>query len=207
MGKKCSMMIQWDDEEKSVEYYSSSTNQSIVESAMKVFNISIPIEQLVVLTADRKELSRGQTIPFEGYPSASFILHQKALDSSDYETNVLCIDCEGEVTKYCYDPKKTIQEYFNRYINDKEYEEMKDDTCLTTKNRLVYNVNSTLGDLNIKPNDVLYFMLIEESIQSLITIYYQPLDRQIEYGYEENKKVIEYLSSALKVMILPLFHV
>lgn len=84
---------------------------------------------------------------------------------------------------------------------------MKDDTCLTIKNRLVCNVNSTLSDLKIKPNDVLYFMLIEESIQSLIMIYYQPLDRQIEYGYEENKKVIEYLSSALKVMILPLFHV
>lgn len=162
---------------------------------------------MVLLTADRKELSRDQTIPFEGYPKVSFILHQKALDSSDNETDVISIDCEGKVTKYRYDPKKTIQEYFNRYISDKEYEEMKDDTCLTTKNRLIYNVNSTLGDLKIKPNDVLYFMLIEESIQSLITIYYQSLDRQIEYGYEENKKVIEYLSSALKVMILSLFHV
>lgn len=80
MGKKCSMMIQWDDKEKSVEYYSSSTNQSIIESAMKEFSISIPIEQLVLLTTDRKELGRDQTIPFEGYPSASFILHQKALD-------------------------------------------------------------------------------------------------------------------------------
>lgn len=52
--KKCYMKIQWNGEKRSVEYHTSISNRSIIESAMREFNITTPIRQLRLVTQDRK---------------------------------------------------------------------------------------------------------------------------------------------------------
>lgn len=55
--KKCYMKIQWNGEKRSVEYHTSISNRSIIESAMREFNITTPIRQLRLVTQDRKSWS------------------------------------------------------------------------------------------------------------------------------------------------------
>lgn len=72
VGKKCIMLVKWNGKEKSIEYISSTPNRSLIETAMNVFNINIPIEQVSMSSLDGKELNPDQTIPFDGYEDSIF---------------------------------------------------------------------------------------------------------------------------------------
>ena len=52
VGKICALKIQWNGESKYVKNISSTPNRSIMETAMKSFNITIPIEDLYMLSLD-----------------------------------------------------------------------------------------------------------------------------------------------------------
>lgn len=78
VGKGCSIQITWGSEKRIVEYISSTPHRTIIEAAMKVFNITIPIDQLYLSTQKgERMLDTNQTIPFKGYPNSAYILCQK----------------------------------------------------------------------------------------------------------------------------------
>lgn len=204
VGKKCSILIQWNNEKKFVDYVSCTPCLSIIEFSMKVFNISIPIEQLYLLTIDRKEVNVNQTIPFNGYPCEMLILYRKSNmtpDSSDDSNDEDIFICyEDDINTYPYDQNKTIKKYFHQYLQDTESTDMENDSCFTTKNLHFYNFSSTLGDLRIKPKDTLYFTSIEDVDESCIWIYHQAQDKLYDYHYDMNKTVGDYISFSLKVI-------
>lgn len=218
VGKKCAMEIQWNGETKNVKYISSTPIRSIMETAMKSFNITIPMEELYMLSLDGKQkFDEKQTIPFDGYGNTSFVLYRKSnivmdcSDSSDDETGEIYINGDGEVSNYSYEKNKTIQDYFYQYLKDNDYEDMMNDTCFTTKDKqgncFYYDFSSTLADLKIKPKDTLYFTLKEEAVFSYISIYHQAQDKQFHYVYDGNKRISEYVSAVLQVIAVSLIHV
>lgn len=204
MGKKCSILIQWSNEKKFVDYISCTPCRSIIEFAMKVFNMSIPIKELYLLTMDRREVSLDETIPFNGYPSEMLILYRRSnmtFDSSDDSNDEdIFVSFEGDINTYPYDQNKTIKEYFHQYLQDTESTDMENDSCFTTKNLHFYNFSSTLGDLRIKPKDTLYFTSIDDVDENCIWVYHQTQDKLYDYHYDTEKTVGDYLSLSLMVI-------
>lgn len=200
------MMIQWNGEKKSVEYVSSTFTRSIIASATRVFNITIPIEQLCLLNQDQKEIDRDSTIPFSGYPEGCCFLYPKpnitanSSDESDTKGGELFIEHYGDYRRgYPFEKKKRIHDYFIKYLTDLDMlEDCEDCTCVATETKHKYDHNSTLADLKIKPNDTVYVYEKSDAVDC-IWIHNKTTDKQLHYDYDEKWSVKDYISKALTV--------
>ena len=206
-------MIQWNGEKKFVEYVSSTFARSIISSATRVFDITIPIEQLYLLNQDQKEIDGKEIIPFSGYPEGCCFLFQKpnittdSSDESDTKGEELFIEVYGDDRRgYPFEKKKRIHDYFIKYLTDVGMNEYEEDTCVTTKSKHKYDHNSTLADLKIKPNDTVYVYEKSEAVDC-IWIHNEIKDKQLHYDYDEKWSVKDYLSKALTVSAIILFHI
>ena len=122
--KKCNILIEWNGNKKGINYLSSYPFRSIIELAIKEFDIHVSASELYLLSSTKKQFNANDNIPFDGIKDSSIKLQRNtniifpySPSSSEDEIQEISINVDNTLYKYTYNPNSTIQFYFDKVVD------------------------------------------------------------------------------------------
>ena len=112
VGMKCVCQVEWNGDEKAVEYWSNCHYSTLTECCIKEFSIPNASVDMLDLVQNETVIDKEHIIPFNGIGECVLQLQPKAK-----QIEVIYITHEEEDPhKYNYDKDKTCQYYFDNFI-------------------------------------------------------------------------------------------
>ena len=112
VGKKCVCQVEWNGDEKAVEYWTNCQYSTLTELCIKEFSIPNASIDALDLVQNETVIEKEQVIPFLGMGECVLQLQPKAK-----QIEIIYVTSEGEDPhKYNYDKNKTCQFYFDSFI-------------------------------------------------------------------------------------------
>lgn len=119
--KKCNILIEWNGNKKGINYLSSYPFRSIIEIAIKEFDIHVSASELYLLSSTKKQFNTNDNIPFDGIKDTCIKLLRSSNmvidnESSSDENEEITISEEGRNNNYPLQSAKTIQYYYDKVL-------------------------------------------------------------------------------------------
>ena len=112
VGKKCICKVEWNGDERDIEYWSNCNFSTLVELCIKEFDIPNASIDSLEIAHGESAFDKEQVIPFSGISDCPLQLQPKSK-----QIEIIFVTSEGEDPHiYNYDKEKTCQFYFDSFI-------------------------------------------------------------------------------------------